>query len=68
MSLNETGIQRMQISDLEKNMTKPCLAWTMHYFVCHSTQSEEIGMKQWTTPTAHDMRLGFEITMYVSNR
>ncbi|RJS91706.1 pyrroloquinoline quinone precursor peptide PqqA [Salinisphaera sp. SPP-AMP-43] len=24
-------------------------------------------MKQWTTPKAHDLRLGFEITMYVSN-
>ena len=68
MSLNETGIQNQQISDLENNMAKPRLAWTMHCSVCHSTQSEEIGMKQWTTPTAHDMRLGFEITMYVSNR
>ncbi|MES1931576.1 hypothetical protein T35B1_03146 [Salinisphaera shabanensis T35B1] len=25
-------------------------------------------MKKWTTPKAHDLRLGFEITMYVNNR
>ncbi|MFC3103273.1 pyrroloquinoline quinone precursor peptide PqqA [Salinisphaera aquimarina] len=25
-------------------------------------------MKQWTSPKAHDLRLGFEITMYVNNR
>ncbi|WP_123658548.1 pyrroloquinoline quinone precursor peptide PqqA [Salinisphaera japonica] len=25
-------------------------------------------MKQWTQPKAHDLRLGFEITMYVSNK
>ncbi|MES1940867.1 hypothetical protein T5B8_11516 [Salinisphaera sp. T5B8] len=30
--------------------------------------TKEIAMKQWTTPKAHDLRLGFEITMYVNNR
>ena len=28
---------------------------------------KEIIMK-WTTPTAQDMRFGFEITMYIANR
>ena len=28
---------------------------------------KEIDMN-WTTPTAQDMRFGFEITMYIANR
>jgi coenzyme PQQ precursor peptide PqqA len=31
------------------------------------TSKKEIDM-QWTTPTATDLRLGFEITMYVAAR
>jgi coenzyme PQQ precursor peptide PqqA len=29
--------------------------------------NQEIDMK-WTTPSAQDMRFGFEITMYIANR
>jgi coenzyme PQQ precursor peptide PqqA len=45
------------------------LAWSMHRSRLPVTdKTKEIGMKQWTTPKAHDLRLGFEITMYVNNR
>ncbi|EIT68980.1 hypothetical protein WQQ_25620 [Hydrocarboniphaga effusa AP103] len=35
----------------------------------HAKSMETIIMKlKWETPTARDMRFGFEITMYIANR
>jgi coenzyme PQQ precursor peptide PqqA len=36
--------------------------------VRRSELQEQEALMQWTTPTAVDFRLGFEITMYVSAR
>jgi coenzyme PQQ precursor peptide PqqA len=40
----------------------------MHRYTVPIHYKQEIAMKQWTAPKAHDLRLGFEITMYVNNR
>ncbi len=35
---------------------------------CKATTYEEFNMSQWIKPQATDLRYGFEITMYISNR